>query len=140
MSDSIFVDTNILVYAYDSEAGERHLKARQLVAELWRREVRPHVSVQVLQEFYVNMLRKKASRHAAGEAMRSYSTWQVIETDMSLLITATDITEAQGISLWDALIIAAARRAGAKVLWSEDLNAGQDYGGVVVVNPLAANA
>lgn len=137
MSDRhVFVDTNILVYAHDTDAGARHVVAKEKVKALWSAPIPPSVSVQVLQELYVNLVRKGASAKAAGELVSDYFQWEVIPNSGDLLSEVMAGVERWKISLWDSLIIAAAREAGAGLLWSEDLNEGQDYNGVVVVNPL----
>ena len=136
MSDHVFVDTNILVYAHDADAGPRHAAARDKVKALWDAPLPPSVSVQVLQELYVNLLRKGTRSGAARELVNDYLEWDVVPNSVPLLQAAMLGAERWKISLWDALIVAAASEAGASVLWSEDLNAGQDYDGVVVVNPL----
>jgi predicted nucleic acid-binding protein len=139
MSDRhVFVDTNILVYAHDVDAGRRHAAARDRVKALWNAPLPPSVSVQVLQELYVNLVRKGARPKSARELVGDYQNWDVVPNSMRLLQTAMLGVERWKISLWDALIVAAAREAGAGVLLSEDLNEGQDYDGVVVVNPLDA--
>ena len=63
---SVFVDTNILVYAHDTSAGEKHTIAKQKVEELWKKDLPPFISVQVLQELYVNLVRKGISDNEAG--------------------------------------------------------------------------
>src|SRR5437879_3807671 len=135
-SASVFVDTNILVYAHDRNAGDKYQIAQQKVLTLWQRPISPSVSVQVLQELYVNLIRKKLSAREAKEFVTDYLRWTVVHNDPSLLLEGISIVERYKISLWDGLIIAAAIRAGASEVWSEDLNDGQDYGGVRVVNPL----
>lgn len=139
MSDDrlVFLDTNILVYAHDEQAGEKHRLARETVRQLWNRAVPPVISVQVLQELYVNLIRKQIPQRQAREIVSDYLNWTVIPNDAALLLRAIDNSSRFRISFWDALIISAADRADVDVVWSEDLNAGQDYGGVTVVNPLA---
>ncbi|MBT4499476.1 MAG: PIN domain-containing protein [Gemmatimonadetes bacterium] len=132
----IFVDTNLLVYAHDRDAADRHEKAKALVAELWRRPMLPAISVQVLQELYVNLIRKQVSDMEARETIADYRTWYVVENDAMLLMEGIEIRERLQSSFWDGLILAAAKRARAGVIWSEDFNTGQDYDGVVAVNPL----
>ena len=132
----IFVDTNLLVYAHDRDAADRHEKAKALVAELWRRPMLPAISVQVLQELYVNLIRKQVSDMEARETIADYRTWYVVENDGMLLMEGIEIRERLQSSFWDGLILAAAKRARAGVIWSEDFNTGQDYDGVVAVNPL----
>lgn len=137
--DQIFVDTNILVYAHDLDAGGKHDMAAKRVSELWNRELLPSLSVQVLQEFYYNLVKKRVPLPTARAAVLDYMEWDVIENDRSLLVEGIAVQERWKSSFWDALILAAARRAKATVLWSEDFNAGQDFDGIVVVNPLQGN-
>jgi predicted nucleic acid-binding protein len=132
-----FVDTNILVYAYDATAGEKRQAARAAVAELWRTG-RGLISTQVLQEFYVTVTRKvprplKAS--LAGEIVADLLTWDVAVNDGESILRAFEIERRERISFWDALIVAAAVRGGADVLLSEDLPHGRALAGVLVRNP-----
>jgi predicted nucleic acid-binding protein len=76
-----------------------------------------------------------AARQARG-LVAVYFDWNVISNDTSLAADGMDSAERWNMSFWDALILAAARRAGAATVWSEDLNEGQDYDGVTVLNPL----
>jgi predicted nucleic acid-binding protein len=134
--DPVFVDTNILVYAHDKDAGDRYLIAKAQVESLWNRQILPSISVQVLQEFYVNLVRKKVKASDAREAVLNYLEWDVIDNDRALLLEGMRLQQTWRLSFWDALIIAAAKRAKAKELWSEDLNPGQSFEGIVVINPL----
>ena len=135
-NDPVFVDTNILVYAHDKDAGDKYLLAKAKVESLWNRQILPSISVQVLQEFYVNLVRKKVKASDAREAVLNYLEWDVIDNDRALLLEGMRLQETWRLSFWDALIIAAAKRAKVKELWSEDLNPGQNFEGVVVINPL----
>jgi predicted nucleic acid-binding protein len=142
MSDSFFVDTNILVYAHDTSAGTKHQLAKDLLEELWR-DRSGVLSTQVLQELCINLQRKVArplDHKATQEIVADYLSWRVVVNDGSSIIEALDIQERHQISFWDALIIQAAHSAGAPVLYSEDLSSGQKYGTVRVVNPLASGA
>ena len=97
------------------------------------------MSVQVLQEFYVTVTRKLRTPVAKGQArelVRAYSSWVVSPTTPETVMRATDLSEANEIGFWDALIVAAAEQSGADILYSEDLNDGQVIAGVRVVNPL----
>lgn len=132
----VFVDTNILVYAHDAQAGERHRAARERLREALQRPLLPAISAQVIHELYVTLLKHGVSAKSAREVIGPYLDWEVVANDASLAREGMQGADRWRISLWDALIIAAAKRAKADVIWSEDLNAGQDYGGVVVVNPL----
>ena len=92
---------------------------------------------QVLQEFYVNLVRKKVKASDAREAVLNYLEWDVIDNDRALFLEGMRLQETWRLSFRDALIIAAAKRAKVKELWSEDLNPGQNFEGVVVINPLS---
>jgi predicted nucleic acid-binding protein len=138
MSASCFVDTNILVYAHDRSAGERHRRARDLVADLWQARSAA-ISTQVLQELYVNLRRKTAQPLSSEEAralVADYLRWEVVVNTGESILEAVEIEARYRISFWDALIVQAASVAGAEVLYSEDLGDGQLYGGVRVENPL----
>jgi predicted nucleic acid-binding protein len=138
MSDNhIFVDTNILVYAYDKDAGNKHSIAKEIVESLWHRPVLPSISIQVLQELYVNLIRKQIKASDARETVADYFEWNLVDNNRELLYEGMKLKEAFSLSFWDALIVVAAKKAKAKELWSEDLNPGQNYEGIIVVNPLA---
>lgn len=138
MSDRLFVDTNVLVYAHDRGAGEKHELARALIERLWldRNGV---ISTQVLQELWVNVRRKAAAPISAREARRmieDYLSWEVVVNDGGSTLRAIEIEARYDISFWDALIVQAAEQSGASILYSEDLSHGQKYGSVEVVDPL----
>lgn len=135
MSVDVFIDTKILVYSLDQNDPEKHRIAKQRLIELWENEVPVALSIQVLQEFYVTMTRKGGNPAFLREVVEFYMCKQIIENSCGLLRKAMDIHQAYGTSFYDANIVAAAQVSGAKELWTEDLNTGQDYGGVVVVNP-----
>lgn len=136
MSGKTFVDTNILIYAHDVDAGAKHQIANAKLRELWHEEAGV-VSVQVLQEFYVNVTRKIAiplPKNRARAVVASYAEW-CTETTMSEVSAAFRIEDEAKIGFWDALIVASAARAGAERILSEDLNAGQRIAGILVENP-----
>jgi predicted nucleic acid-binding protein len=135
-AEQLFIDTNILVYAHDRDAGDKYQIAKREVRRLWHLPLAPAVSIQVLQEFYVNLLKKQVAVEEAKQAVVDYMKWPVIENDGNLLLQGIAVQKQWQLSFWDALILAAAIRAKAKVLWSEDLNHGQVYDQVRVVNPL----
>jgi len=138
MSAKTFVDTNLLVYAFDVDAGAKQDKAIEVLAELWRdREGR--LSTQVLQEFYVSVTRKLATRlskPAARRAVDLYSSW-CVEISPADITVAFRIEDEARISFWDALIFAVAHKSGASRVLSEDLNPGQKIAGIKVENPFA---
>jgi predicted nucleic acid-binding protein len=138
MSDRYFVDTNILMYAHDSAAGDKHARAKALVEDLWQNRSGV-VSNQVLQELAVN-LRRRAARpldvKATREIVADYLTWQVVVNGGESILEALEIEARFHISFWDALVVHAAQASGAEILYSEDLSDGQSYGSVRVINPL----
>jgi predicted nucleic acid-binding protein len=132
-----FVDTNVLLYAYDKAAGMRHETARLVIRALWE-QGGAVLSTQVLQEFYVNVTRKipkPLSPAAARGILSGYCAWQVEQARCDTVLRASEVQERHRLSFWDGLIVAAAAQGGADVLLSEDLNAGQVIEGVRVVDP-----
>ncbi len=138
MSDKYFVDTNILVYAHDRSAGEKHHRARALVEQLWH-SGEGVLSTQVLQELCVN-LRRKSNRPLSSDEMirliEDYLSWEVVVNSPDSAVQALQLEARYKVSFWDALILHAAETAGAAVLYSEDLATGQRYGSTRVINPL----
>lgn len=138
MSDRIFVDTNILVYAHDADAGKKHAAAAKAVADLW--ESRDGIiSTQVLQELYVALTRKVASpvpRNLARRLIKNYLTWELVVNDGAILLHASEIEENHRLSFWDALIVAAAYAKNSTVILTEDMNHGQIVEGIRIHNPL----
>ena len=136
MSARIFVDTNILIYAHDVDAGAKHQVAKNVLRELWSQRSGV-LSMQVLQEFYVNVTRKivsPLSKDVARLVVNSYSVW-CIETTPAEISTAFRIEDESRIRFWGALIVAAAVKCGALRILSEDLNAGQVIAGIPIENP-----
>lgn len=137
MSDKCFVDTNILVYAQDLAAGQKCSRAQAVTSELWEFQ-KGVISTQVLQELYVALRRKLKSPMSAldaAEVLQDYSEWEVVINNRASVFRAIDIESRYKISFWDALILQAAERAGARTVYSEDLSHGSKYAGIVVVNP-----
>jgi predicted nucleic acid-binding protein len=140
MSDSYFVDTNILMYAHDSTAGEKHLRAKALVEKLWDSRSGA-VSTQVLQELAVNLRRtakKPLDAKATREIISDYLAWQVVVNGGDSILETLELEARYQLSFWDALVVHAAQVAGAEILYSEDLSDGQRYGTVRVKNPLTS--
>jgi predicted nucleic acid-binding protein len=138
MADKYFVDTNILLYAHDASSGVKRDRARQLVAHLWTTG-EGVLSTQVLQELCVNLRRKVVPPLGVDEIRRlvqDYLSWEIVVNSPQSVIQALEIEERYKVSYWDALVIQAAERSGAAILYSEDLADGQRYGPVQVVNPL----
>lgn len=102
--------------------------------------MRPVISLQVLQVIVVNLLRKDDDADEAIQTMIDYAVWRVIDADVALVIRATEMMKRFTLSWWDSMIFAAAEKADADILWTEDLNDGQQFGKLRVVNPLKATA
>ena len=135
MNASRFLDTNILVYAYDIDAPDKRTVALRLVEEGWASLGGTAVSVQVLQELFVNLVRKGQSPSVAGQIVHDFAVWPIVDNSFALLQSALEEQARWNTSLWDALILAAARASGAGELITEDFNHEQDYQGVKVINP-----
>ena len=131
-----FVDTHVLLYAYDPGAGAKHERAAAALHELW--EARAGVlSTQVLQEFSVNARKKLAAPDAAIlRVVGAYRAWDVWRPEVDDVLAAISSASAHQLSFWDAMIVVCAARLGATRLYTEHLNHGQVIGGVRVVNPL----
>jgi predicted nucleic acid-binding protein len=135
-----FVDTNVLVYAHDVTAGDKHSRARALVEALWNTR-EGCVSIQVLQEFFVTTTRKipmPLDAGAAAQIIDDLAHWHVHAPAASDVLAAIDIHQRTGASFWDAMILRSAKELGCETLHSEDLNPSQVYEGVQVRNPLLA--
>jgi predicted nucleic acid-binding protein len=138
MSGKTFVDTDVLIYAHDIDAGEKQHIAKRVLRELWS-ERTGVLSIQVLQEFYINVTRKIASplpKDLARLVVTSYAIW-CAETTATEIAAAFRIEEESQIGFWDALIISAAEKSGASRILSEDLNAGQRFARIRIENPFA---
>lgn len=136
MNDRAFVDTNILIYAHDADAKSKHEVAKSVLAELWSQRTGV-LSMQVLQEFYVNVTRKIASplpKDVARMVVTSYAIW-CVETTPAEISSAFRIEDESRIGFWDALIVASAAKCGSSRILSEDLNAGQMISGIRIENP-----
>lgn len=133
-----FVDTNVLLYAYDPN-DTKHEGARMLVEDLGS-ERRSALSVQVLQEFFVNATRKIAEPlavDAARDRIEALSTWPTHVPGAPDVLAAIDIGGRYRISFWDAMIVRSAAQLDCEVLWTEDLNPGRMYEGVRAETPFA---
>lgn len=130
-----FFDTNVLVYCTDASNPAKQARARELVKQAsldgdgW-------VSTQVLIELFNVLTRKqKIPATAARDLALSYTAWQVVDSDLTLVGAAMETSSQRGLSIWDAMVIEAAQRCGADTLYTEDLNHGQQFGTLTVMNP-----
>jgi len=132
-----FLDTNILVYAYDLSAGSKHSLAAQLVEGCWENE-NGCLSLQVLQEFFVTVTRKiitPLEHQTARQIVSDLTHWRLHAPKASDLLQAIDLQQIYQLAFWDALVVQSAASLSCKQLFSEDLNHGQVYGEVQVINP-----
>ncbi len=132
-----FVDTNILVYAHDLSAGEKYTKAKQLVQGFWESKT-GCLSVQVMQEFYVTVTQKVSKPldiRTATRIITDLSYWRVHSPVPGDILSAIELQGRYQVSFWDAMIIQSAAKLGCRVIWSEDLNPGQVYKGIELLNP-----
>ena len=135
MTAPVFVDTNVLIYAVDTASKEKQEAASRWRAELWKSRL-GRISFQVLQEFYVQALRKNPRQAEAVRAeVRDLVAWNPLSIDAAVIETAWGLQERFSLSFWDALIVAAAQALECRFLLTEDLSHGQDFDGVRVVNP-----
>jgi len=132
-----FLDTNVLIYAHDRSAGDKHLRAKALIQGLWQ-SGEGCLSIQVLQEFYVNATARVARPLApdtAAQIIADLSVWQVHRPGVEDVLDAIRLQGRYQLSFWDAMIVASALQLGCQTIWSEDLNPGQVYDSVQVLSP-----
>ena len=132
-----FIDTNVLVYACDRHDPRKHARAQEILSTRLEDESAV-VSVQVLGEFFNVVTRRIPNPLSISEAedvLDLITILPVVEVDLSLVRRAIHTHGQYGVTYWDSLIVAAAERAGCTRIVSEDLNPGQTYHGIVVVNP-----
>lgn len=129
-----FFDTNILIYAHDTLApADKRERAQTVLDTAWDQGT-GHLSTQVLQELYV-VLGRKTSKTIAQETVMVYLHWPMEVITPFALLAAMNLSQRHQLAFWDALIVTAAQKARASILWTEDLQAGQRFGDVVVRNP-----
>lgn len=133
----MFVDTNIIVYAYDSSAGEKHAAAAALMKKLWHTG-HGIISTQVLQEFFVTVTKKIEKPLNAAQArtiVRDLLKWKTVIVGGEIILEAIDLHNEHNYSFWDSVVIASALEGGAGTLLSEDLSNKQKIKGLVIRNP-----
>lgn len=137
---TVFVDTNVLLYAEDCVDAVKHAAARAWLRELWLRRC-GRLSTQVLNEFYVVATRKLHPPMPAGDAraeVRRFQRWQPWAPDHGTVEAAWAVESRYGLHYWDALMVAAAQQQGCTYLLSEDLQHEQQLDSVRVLNPFVA--
>jgi predicted nucleic acid-binding protein len=133
--DGFFVDTNLLLYYIDPVESSKRVRAVEWLGALWKAGA-GRLSWQVLHEFYWNAVKKMRLEPAtAREIVQDLSHWKPVDSSIGLVQQAWGWMDAAQLSYWDALILAAAERTGARYLLSEDFQSGRDYAGTRVLNP-----
>ena len=137
MNGKIFIDTNVLIYAHDLDAGKKHTTAVKIIKDIWESK-NGVISTQVLQEFYVRVTSKiplPLSLASAREIVKDFLKWKPIIIDGESILKAIEIQSHYRYSFWDSLILSAAQAGGASLLYSEDFQHGQIIAGVRIINP-----
>jgi predicted nucleic acid-binding protein len=130
-----FLDTNVLVYADDLDAGAKRTRARKVLSDSIRTG-EGVVSTQVLQEFFTIITRKLGvEADAARRKVEPLGEMHLVRIELPMILDAIDLHRLHAISFWDALIVRAAAVAGCAVLLTEDLQDGRVLDGVRVENP-----
>jgi len=135
MTGHFFVDTNIIVYAHDLDAGNKHRIATAKLEELWKQDNVPSISIQVLQEICAVFIKKGLPNSKINGLMEDLLQWNVVLNDRDILLEGVRLQRKLKISIWDSFIIAAAIKSGARYIISEDLSHMKQYEGIVVINP-----
>lgn len=137
MTDRVFLDTNVLVYAYNAQEPEKQRVAQDILRTCLQNE-NGVLSAQVIGEFFNVMTRKvtpPVTVDGAREIIKNFDVIPVQEIDREMVHRAIDTHQTFFVSYWDALIIAAAERSGCRRILTEDLDDGQQYHGLTVINP-----
>lgn len=137
MTVRVFVDTNVVVYRFDSSEPDKQSVAQQWLDRLWAARA-GRVSTQVLHESYATLTRKLGMPKAeARQIVRALQAWDPVMLDEGVLNRAFHLEDRWSLAWWDSLIVAAAFASGAAYLLSEDLQSGQDFDGVKVIDPFS---
>jgi predicted nucleic acid-binding protein len=139
MTEPIFVDSNVFLYALDDADLGKQQAAQKWRAALWKSRM-GRISFQVLNEFYANALRLRpdASRDARQE-VRDLLTWRPVVMDAALLELGWKLQDRYRLAYWDSLIVAASKAASCGFLLTEDLQPGQTLDGVKIISPFQTN-
>jgi predicted nucleic acid-binding protein len=139
VAERVFVDTNVLLYAHDQDAGERRAIGEHVLRQLWKSRSGV-LSIQVLQEFYAEFTRRldsAAARRRAREIVEAYSAWPVVRLDTSDVLAVCEYADRYQVSVWDASILSAAKKGHADVLLSDKLSHGWHISGLEIRNPFS---
>ena len=133
--EGFFVDSNLLLYYVDPVAADKRRRAEEWLEALWMAGA-GRLSWQVLHEFYWNAVRKmRLAPESAREIVEDLSQWKPVDNSLGVVQLAWQWMDTAQLTYWDALILAAAHRSGARYLLSEDFQEGRRYEDVQVLNP-----
>ena len=133
----VFLDTTIIIYAYDVSAKEKHEQAREILVDLWN-SGHGVLSTQVVQEFFVSVTQKipqPLTLSKAKEIISDLLRWEIVVNDGDSILEAIELRSRYKYSFWDSLLIQAAIKGGASLLLSEDLSGGQTIQGLAIKDP-----
>jgi len=137
MADRVFVDTNVLVYAWDSSEPKKQKRAFAWMTHLWKTQS-GRLSYQVLSEFYITVTQKLDPGMAPESARRNvrlFFSWHPVQIGARVLETAWRVQDQYRLSWWDALIVSAAHISGCPYLLTEDLRSGEEFLEIKIINP-----
>ncbi|GAB4243422.1 MAG: PIN domain-containing protein [Deltaproteobacteria bacterium] len=135
--DKVFLDTNLLLYAYDAGSLVKHSVAARILEDLWK-SGNGILSTQVLQEFFVNVTKKipkPLSVTVGKEIVEDFLKWKIVSVEGRTILRAIDLHEKHNYAFRDSLVIQSAIEGGARWLLSEDLRDGQRIGELTIRNP-----
>ena len=138
MAERVFIDTNVIVYADDLDAGAKRERAREILQQVFI-DGNGVVSTQVLQEFFVAATRKLGvAPEVARRKVELLARLDVVTIETSLILDAIDLHRLHPISFWDSLIVQSAVASGCRRLLTEDLQSGRNIAGVRIENPFTS--
>ena len=134
MIEKAFIDTNIIIYAHDKKEPIKRKIASSILNTLWESDVKPIISIQVLQELYVNLSRFLAHKET-NEILNIYKYWEIIDNSFPIFERAVSLSQKYKLSFWDSSILSSAIAGGAGIIYTEDLNHGQKIEDITILNP-----
>ncbi|MCC7202357.1 MAG: PIN domain-containing protein [Nitrospirae bacterium] len=137
MSDRLFFDTNILVYAFDKSDTEKHNISARLIKTAFENR-NGHISTQVLQEFFVvttQKIEKTLTINEARDIINDFPVWTVVDTNLQVILQAIEVMKEYHLSFRDSLIVCTAKVAGCNIIYTEDLSHQQIIGNTRIINP-----
>lgn len=140
-ASTVFVDTNVLLYAQDPRSADKQTMAAQWLQYCWENQV-GRLSTQVLHELYANLRRAAPTLRIeqARSVVRRYRGWRPWMVDEATVDLCWLLQDRYNLSYWDALMVASAQQQGCRYLLTEDLQHGQQMDNLQIINPFKTNA